>query len=367
MRNLTLLLAAGLAAVSIGQAQQAPFERLSPDRLDVLAPSERVRGSPGDMAIRESACRSFPSAGIRRRVVDIAVQEWGFFGFSVLDLTRVDPQPREPRRSRRRSPSLGAEESARVAHSIAGYWAVTPDGGWILDRQNREWSGPGGVAARWRYPWSAAFISWVMCEGGLGGSGRFERAVAHHVYIDQAIRARDEAAPEAAYAAYDIGEAPVGPGDLLCTARRSAYRTIADRRNHIGDGVRTHCDVVVKVDEAGERIFAIGGNVRGSVRLKLLPAVREQGGDLRPRHQYVDRRTRTVFAHLKLRADPIEADALSNTPTLKALAEQDDAFRRLEQRLARASATRDGADWGGRQRSSLASSGMSLSAGEPGS
>ncbi len=28
---------------------------------------------------------------------------------------------------------------------------------------------------------------------------------------------------------------------------------------------------------------------------------------------------RVVFAHLKLRADPIEADALDNSPTIKAL------------------------------------------------
>ena len=70
---------------------------------------------------------------------------------------------------------------------------MTPDGSWILDRQNRIWRASSGALQRWRDPWSAAFISWVMCEGGLSESARsFKRAIAHYVYIDQAIEARDE-------------------------------------------------------------------------------------------------------------------------------------------------------------------------------
>jgi hypothetical protein len=165
-------------------------------------------------------------------------------------------------------------------------------------RQNDRWNGEDGIAARWNAPWSAAFISWVMCEGGLGTNAQFQRAVAHHSYIDQAIRARDGRAPQAAFVAYDPGETTIGAGDLLCSSRRPVYRTIADRRRQMGVGARSHCDVVVKVDEPGQRVHAIGGNVRGVVSLKLFPAFRPAGKPLRVGSGDEDR---PMFAHLKLR------------------------------------------------------------------
>ena len=314
MKTMLLALAAALAAASAGSAQQAVFDRLSPDLFDVMPPSERVRGAPGAMTIQQTSCRSLPIEKVRRRIVDLAVQEWGFFGFTVVDQTRIETIDESAPRTRRRWPRPSPEESARVADSIAGYWTVTPDGDWILNGQNGVWNGSRGVSTRWRYPWSAAFVSWVMCEGGLGDSSQFQRAVAHHIYIDQAIRARDDGAPLAAFTAYDIGEAPIAPGDLLCSARRPAYRSIAQRRRQMGDGARTHCDIVVKVDASRDRILAIGGNVRGTVGLKLMPAVREPDVGLRP-----EGGTRRMFAHLKLRAEPIEADALDRSPTMQAV------------------------------------------------
>jgi hypothetical protein len=295
------------------------FARLSPDVLDVVPPSARVTGAPGSMTIRARSCRTLPDTELRRRLVDVAVQEWAFFGFTVVDQTRIEDAASRPARPRGRFRWLNPRESARVADSIAGYWTVTPEGSWILENQNREWRGSDGVAARWRYPWSAAFISWVMCEGGLGDTERFERAVAHHTYIDQAIRARAADAPEAAFAAYEIGEAAVEPGDLLCSARRPGYRTLAERRRQMGEGARTHCDVVVKLDAEAGRILAIGGNVRGSVSLKLLPAVREPGGRVQPAPASSGPGARPLFAHLKLRAAPIAPDALDTSATIRSI------------------------------------------------
>ena len=311
MKALLLSLAVVLAAAVV-HAQPAP--RLPVEVLDVLAPAERVAGTPGRMTVRQTACRTLPTAEVRRRIVDVAVQEWGFFGFTVVDQTQPDEDGADNRGRfrRRRSDPI---ETARTAADIAGYWTVTPEGAWILENQNAIWSGPRGGGERWRTPWSAAFISWVMCEGGLGNSSQFRRAIAHHSYIDQAIRARDQGAAGPAFAAYDTGEAKVAPGDLLCTARRPEYSTLAERRGQMGEGARTHCDVVVKVDETAGRIMAIGGNVRGTVSLKLLPAVRADGR-LRP---VAVAGGRAVFAHLKLRANPIEIDALDNSPTIRAL------------------------------------------------
>ena len=115
--------------------------------------------------------------------------------------------------------------------------------------------------------------------------------------------------------AHDVGEVAVAPGDLLCSSRRPAYRSIADRRRQMGTGARSHCDIVVKVDEAMGRVVAIGGNVRGVVSLKVLPAARV-GGNLRPS---TGNDERPMFAHLKLRAASIEAHAINSSPTVASL------------------------------------------------
>jgi hypothetical protein len=317
MKTLTLTLVAALTVLAIssdGFAQQTPFDRLSPDQFDVVPPSVRVTGTPGDMNIQRLSCPTLSMNQVRRRIVDVAVQEWAFFGFRVIDQTRnQNPEPGTPR-TRGRRPRLSAAESTRIADSIGGFWAVTPEGSWMIERQNERWNGSAGLTSRWRDPWSAAFVSWVMCEGGLGDTNQFKRAIAHHSYIDQAIRARDGSDRQAAFVAYDAGEVAISPGDLLCSGSRPGYRTIAERRRQMGIGARTHCDVVVKVDEAADQILTIGGNVGSSVSMKLMPAVRTDHNFL----QTLPGGRGPIFAHLKLRADSIEANALDNSPTIKA-------------------------------------------------
>jgi len=311
MRVPILALAGALFVSTLATAQSSNLERLSGDQLDVLPPSARVDGMVGGLKVRDTGCRARGDEPLRRRIVDVAAQEWGYFGFSVVDQTRLDEQP--VRRGRRRWSRLSPSEYVRVADSIAGYWTITPEGEWIIENQNDRWDGSES-SARWRYPWSAAFVSWVMCESGLDESNRFRRAVAHHTYIDQAIRARDGGAP-AAFTAHDIGDAPILPGDLLCSGRRPAYRSLAERRRQMGEGARTHCDVVVALDEAQGRILTIGGNVRGTVSLKLMPAVRDPDVGLRP-----EGGARRLFAHLQLRAEQTGPDALAKSPTMRAVA-----------------------------------------------
>jgi hypothetical protein len=319
-----LLAASLLALPAAAWAQAQPAQRPALEGLEAAAPSERVRGEPGRMTVVSVPCRAAPTEELRARIVDLAVQEWAFFGFPVLNRlggARLLPpgaalEPDRPffESTTRRAPVLNAGESARVAATIAGYWAVTPEGPGIVAAQNQAWNGR-GVGIRWGSPWSAAFISWVMCEAGLGTPDRFRRAIAHWTYIDQAIRARDGGAPGAAYEAWEIGEREVEPGDLLCSARRPAYRTLAERRRQMGTGARTHCDVVVHVDAEGERILAVGGNVLRSVSLKVLGARRTPDGGAVPRSTA----SAPLFAHLRLRADPVEGDALLRSPVLAAL------------------------------------------------
>ncbi len=317
MRTLLMTLAAVAAGAVTAAQQQTWLAREVSAVLDSQPPSARVSGEPGHMTFVQRDCRAFPADQVRRRIVSLAVQEWAYFGFAVVDRTDDGAEPDGP--GWRSGWGRSAAESARVAASIAGYWSVTPDGPWILDSQNAMWSRQENPSMRWRYAWSAAFVSWVMCESGLATRDEFQRDVAHHRYIDQAIRARDAGGSRAAFAAYQPGETDIAPGDLLCTARRPAYRTLADRRRQMGAGARTHCDIVVKVDEPAGRVLAIGGNVRGTVGLKAFPAARA-GGALRVIDPPSGRGGRPIFAHLKLGAAYAAADLFDRSPAVRALA-----------------------------------------------
>lgn len=324
---LGVLLALALAAPAQGQVAA----RLPREAFDVIAPAERVAGRPGEMRVVQPGCRAGPTAWARRRIVDIAVQEWAAFGFQTVDATAVEtrrlpagvvddavnpplPAPRQARPLMR----LGRWETDPRTHAtIAGYWSATPDGARIIARQNARWR-EAGTGVDWVEPWSAAFISWVMCEAGLGRPEQFRHDVAHRVYIDQAIRARDGQAPDAAYVAHDAGEAPLRPGDLVCNARGGAgYRSLADRRPDMDGHAPTHCDVVVRV--APDRIAVIGGNVSDSVTLTLLPLTGEGSAYARPVSGDDLDGARTVFAHLSLRADPVEDAAMDSSPTIRTL------------------------------------------------
>jgi hypothetical protein len=277
-------------------AEQDPLERQPLSEIDARPPFLWVEGSIGNMSVARAECRSFPNEELRQRIVGIALQEWAFFGspeFQIRYELEEEGLSSEERRARR--PRLSPEESERVAASIAGYWSTTAEGEWIVERQNDEWNEE-GAAARWRDAWSAAFISWVMCESGIDSPDEFRHAIAHHKYIDQAIRARDGEEKDALYVAYDAGEQEVLPGDLLCTGSRPQYQTLAERRQQIGLGARTQCDIVIDVDYEAGSIDTIGGNVQSAVRMKPIQ-ISEDGKLLSP----VDPRGRPVFAHLKLR------------------------------------------------------------------
>lgn len=270
------------------------LERLPQSEFDVRPPTSWVTGAIGEMRVSHAECRRFPKNQLRQRIVDIAKQEWAFFGYKEHQTQSAEEEalPRELRRARR--PRLNLEESVRAASSIAGYWSVTSAGEWIIERQNQQWQ-DNGYDARWRDAWSSAFISWVMCEAGVGSAEEFRYAIAHFSYIDQAILARDGKAPNALYTAYDTGEAEIALGDLLCTGTRPRYENLDQRRAQLNEGVRSHCDIVVKVDNEKNTIDTIGGNVQSAVRLKRLWVT--NGKVMSP----VDRNGRPVFAHLKLR------------------------------------------------------------------
>ena len=323
---------AGLLALAIALPVQAQ-ERLPREVFDVIAPNARVAGGRGEMRVVQSQCRAGPTDWARRRIVDVAVQEWAVFGFQTIDARPIEagrlpdgivPDALNPRRAAPRQARhivrMGRRERDEAAHAdVAGYWSATPDGPEVIGDQNRRWRQT-RAPVDWVQPWSAAFVSWVMCEAGLGEMEQFARDISHRVYIDQAIRARDGQITGAAFQAFDAGAQPVQPGDLLCNARGSAsYRSLAERREEIGEFAPTHCDIVVRIDEASRLFHLIGGNVMDSVSLTILPGTRDGDGPLRPLADSDLDGARTMFAHLQLQAPPIEPNALDATPTIRAL------------------------------------------------
>lgn len=322
-----------LAAAAAVQAQTPPdrFSRVSGAVLDVAPPMARVSGARGAIVVRNTGCISRPLDQIRRRMVDISVQEWAAAGFQTIDAAVLSsrrvpggvlPDALNPHRSHPFHPraliQFGLwEVEPAMDRVIAGYWAATPGGAAVIARQNQEWR-QGEGEQNWVQPWSAAFISWTVCEAGLAEPSRFRRDASHRTYIDQAIRVRDGRGT-GAYTAYSPGERPLVPGDLLCNTRGGlVYRNLGDRRRHLGQGAPTHCDIVVRV--AGDRVAVIGGNVIQSVSLTILP-LSDRSGSSHP-HPVLPADAsgaHPIFAHLSLNAAPIEAEAMDASPTIAAL------------------------------------------------
>ena len=118
-------------------------------------------------------------------------------------------------------------------------------------------------------PWSAAFISYVMDKAGLDPQ-QFRFASAHWQYVQRALQQ-----PEGyAYRACDPRTTVPAVGDLLCYSRGApllkdfaAWRTAAMQT---GFSAPAHCEVVVEVDTAAEKMETVGGNVVQSVARRRL-------------------------------------------------------------------------------------------------
>ncbi len=132
-------------------------------------------------------------------------------------------------------------------------------------------------------PWSAAFVSWLARQAGLG-PGEFVFSEAHADYAGAAWQAgADEAQGRAnpfALRACDLARTPSRIGDLVCHARShdesfstfQAIGRILATRPAGGAALPMHCDVVVAVDAKG--FDAVGGNVLQSVTLRRLAFAR---------------------------------------------------------------------------------------------
>lgn len=133
--------------------------------------------------------------------------------------------------------------------------------------------------------WSAAFVSYVIRQAGVG-AGAFQFANAHRAYIYDAFAAsaaeHNGAANGGIYRACPLTATRPRPGDLICQQRESALAgeseaAVRERiRGELAGAAaartvrRTHCEVVAHVDAAARKVYTVGGNVNQSVSARKL-------------------------------------------------------------------------------------------------
>lgn len=117
--------------------------------------------------------------------------------------------------------------------------------------------------ANWwsNYPWSAAFISWVMRKAGVGSA--FKYSSGHAVYIHAAKQNRLQNSNNP-IKAYRLTEIRPQPGDLVCKSRSGSGATY----DNIQPGMSTHCDIVTEVRPG--QLTTVGGNVSDSVKRTMV-------------------------------------------------------------------------------------------------
>lgn len=170
---------------------------------------------------------TYPSSFLstfKKRVRDIALKEWEFFG-----------------RGREK------EDQPGFYQRVGDYWKQGVNRN--LDGRDRG------------TPWSAAFISWVMRKAGAGN--QFKYSSLHADYIRDAIQKRKINDKNAAFKGYKVEEYAPKVGDLVCQSRgKDAWRVGYDTTRSYS----SHCDLVVSTKPG--QIDVIGGNVSDSVGRK---------------------------------------------------------------------------------------------------
>ena len=180
------------------------------------------------------AARVVPEGGnghdaVKARIQEALHQEHNFFGGQTIDASgRITKQGRK-------------EYETGFDTRIGDYWTSI---GLRYDGDDRD------------IPWSAAFISYVHKESGVGP--QFKAGPAHASYIRDSISAKREGREDAAYWGHRTSERAPQVGDLIGRARQSGV----DYDNQ-PEFYKSHTDIVVEVGQG--YVDMIGGNVGDSV------------------------------------------------------------------------------------------------------
>lgn len=170
------------------------------------------------------------------KALELSQQEWHRFGEQTIDLNNKVV----------RKGSQEADEDVYLR--VGDYWRDGVDRADLNGKDTQE-------------PWSAAYISWIMKEAGMGD--RFSYSDWHATYIRNSILARKADDKHFAFWGYRLSERAPQVGDLVGYARQGGinydYQPVT---------YSSHTDLVVAVRP--HEIDVIGGNVQDSVSKKTL-------------------------------------------------------------------------------------------------
>lgn len=201
----------------IQKSQKAPQN-------EILIPSD---DKPNEYTV------TYKKFGKKHLAVQIAIYEWVYFGGQTIFFDNILVQGHK-------------ETEDKYWQQIGVYWSEGT--GFSKTGKDTDW------------PWSAAFISWVMKEAQMGDD--FPYSIRHSEYIVHSIKNRKENVEDAAIVGYQLDEYAPEVGDLVCYSREKNISY-----NSVGN-FKSHCDLVVYKQR--DRIEVIGGNVDDSVSLKVL-------------------------------------------------------------------------------------------------
>lgn len=165
-------------------------------------------------------------------------------------------------------------------------------------------------------PWSGAFISWVVRNGGVTDGQGFDFSGRHMTYIAQAVRNAMNADLTRPFWFREPSE-PIEPGDMVCLNRPNAQGTMS---THTYDGLvrrfwgehgenesetnttgRSHSDIVVAfVEDGGTRYIEVTGGNRRDRMSGLRHTVGSQRFEIDNNNVLVDPAGENIFGIIRL-------------------------------------------------------------------
>jgi hypothetical protein len=239
-----------------------------------ISPEKRLRHAFLWLGLGAVFSHPFPSSAqpgsetLQQLVAQKAIDEWITFNApnrpivkSAADVSRLSENPLEYRKCLRIN-QFWAAVPARDTKPPAGNTCTfnippTPDGK--------------GQAKKWDdFPWSAAFVSFIMDASGAGNT--FKYSGRHATYIVDSVKNIDTA--NQPFRGYRINEKTPEIGDLICAPRGENIGLTYEQIVQTGD-FQSHCDIVVAKNR-DNTVDAIGGNV-GDTVAKTIVALNSDG------------------------------------------------------------------------------------------
>jgi len=215
--------------------------------------------APVDARVPDFATKPYAPFS-REDAVAIALREWRLFGSPVDD----DPPGARPLADPEQKP----ERQPGLWQRVGEYWYVgqdprLPEGDWT--GKHDEFGRVFPADQDGQYPWSAAFISYVMRIAAAGD--RFPYSPSHSDYINVGRQmSLGWTSGYVVWAERPDAYAP-GPGDLICFGRLTAARL---RFSDLPTGrFPSHCSIVTATGP--NDLDVVGGNVDDAVTLTHVP------------------------------------------------------------------------------------------------